>query len=136
MKQLLTLLVVVVLAGCATSPPPLQSQKAAPANQVATLPAVTSPKPATIRIVRDEGFIGVALYIHVSLDGNKVVSLNAGEFQEFQVDPGEYLLSAILTDPFNARHPTTVDANWRAGGRYSYRTGVDGNAVVTLFRVP
>lgn len=125
-----------VLVGCATGPPPVERLKLVPKEQVVALPAVTSVTPANVRVVRDEGFVGSAVFMHLSLNGKSFASLNPGEYIEFPADPGEYLFSVMLTDPFGLRHPTTLEAVWRANGKYNYRVGMDGNLAVTLFRVP
>lgn len=136
MKKIAILgLSVMILAGCATTPPPTDRLKPAPQAQITALPVVASATPASVRVVRDEGYIGSAVFIHVSLNGKKLASLNPGEYFDFTVDPGEYLFSVIPTDPFGGRHPTSVETVWRANEKYNYRVGADGNFGINLFRV-
>ena len=128
-------ILLVFLTGCATAPPTAEAMKAVPAMQIVALPNVTSPTPAKVRVVRDEGFVASAVFMHLGLDGKRLVSLMPGEFIDFSADPGEYLMTAMPTDPFGVHHPTTLDAVWRASQRYTYRLGMDANMKLNLFRV-
>lgn len=126
---------VLLLGACAaTHPPSADELHPAPAQQVESMPVAKSATPATVRVARDVGYIGSAVFMHVSLDGKKIAALNPGEFIEFRVDPGEYLLSAIPTNIFNERHPTVIEVTWRAGTTYRYRVGMDANMSVNILR--
>lgn len=131
---LAALMLLVLMAGCATTPPPESRLKPVPREQVVALPIVKTTAPALVRVTRDEGYIGSAVFVHLSLDNRKVAALNPGEYVEFPVDAGDYLLSVIPTDPFGGRHPTTQEVVWKAGAKYRYRVGIDGNMAVTLGR--
>lgn len=124
-------LVAWVLAGCATAPP--DRPTAAPDTQVSA-PPVTSAAPATITFIRDSGFIGSAVYLHISIDGRQVASLMPGESTTMPVDPGSYLLSVIPTNTFGGHKPTAMEVDWKERQKATYRLGWDGNLRVTLTR--
>lgn len=115
---------IVTLAGCATAPPPSANLTLAPKEQIVSLPVVTSATPALVRVVRDQGFVGSAVFMHLSLDGKKFASLNPGEYLEFQADPGEYLFSVMLTDPFGLRQPFEHASSGSTNQRLSQRVMV------------
>lgn len=124
------------LVGCASTPAPIERQKDAPAAQVFYLPSAKDANPAVIKVSRDESFVGAAVFMRVSLNGKELFVLNPAEYKEFKVDPGDYLFSAIMSDPLGIRHPATLDTTWRAGTKYSYRIGIDEAGTQKLFRVP
>lgn len=133
MRSVIALIALAALAGCATTVPSLSEQRPVDKTRAA-VPTPTAVTPASVRVTRDVGYIGAAVNMHISLDGKRIASLEPGEFVEFKVDPGSYLLSAIPTDIFNGRHPTIVEASWKAGEAYRYRVGFDANAAVNLMR--
>jgi hypothetical protein len=136
MRSVVPLLAVLALAGCAaTSVPHTSELRQVDAKRVVALPKATSAAPAVVRVTRDIGYIGSAVDMHISLNGKKIAALAPAEYVEFQVDPGDYLLSAIPTDIFNGRHQTVVEASWKQGGSYNYRVGIDANMAVNLSRL-
>lgn len=138
MKFAMAMLAAGLITGCATTPPPPERLTAAPREQLRALPVATSATPATVRVTRDEGARGAAAYLHVSLDGRELAALDLAQFVEFQVDPGDHLLSVQATQVSflpSVSHPMVQEVIWRPGKTYAYRVGYDATGTAHLFRV-
>jgi len=86
--------VVVMLAGCATTPIPLVDAKPVPPNRIFTQTSISARDTSSITVVRDIGYLGAGCDFGFYLDGRLVARLAAGERLSLDVSPGEYILGA------------------------------------------
>lgn len=82
---------VVILAGCATSPVPAEKVKTAPSDRLHGFQEIPSGEFGTMVVTRDSGFTGSACYIVLKLDGEKTASFGTSETATFFLEPGEKL---------------------------------------------
>lgn len=131
MKLLLIATLTALCVGCSTTPP----RNPTATTRVYETPAVTSADPARIQVIRDAGVTNFPSTVHVSLNGRRIASLNAGEAVEFAVDAGAHQLSAVPTEPFGVGQPKVIEATFIAGQRTIYRVGFEAvTASMSFYR--
>lgn len=79
---------VLVLAGCASSPIPLEKAQNAPVDEVFAFQAKSNDASGKITVLRDSGMVGSACDIGVYVDGTKAANLGTGQKASFWVRPG------------------------------------------------
>jgi len=84
-----------LLAGCATSPVPVNEAQQAPASRVTGYQAEVSGG-GQIIVTRDSGFPGGGCYATVFINGEPVARLNPKEKAHFNVPAGEWVVGAGL----------------------------------------
>jgi len=89
-----TLLLALLLGGCATTPVPISAAKQAAADRVLAFQIVTDNKTATLTVIRDHGLLGSACYFAVYINQVLAARLDVAEFARFYVEPGEVVLRA------------------------------------------
>ncbi len=87
-----TLLLALLLGGCATTPVSMSAAKQAPADRVLAFQLATGDKTATLTVIRDIDFGYSACYLAVHINGVLAARLDEAEFARFYVEPGEILL--------------------------------------------
>lgn len=95
MKQFVGAFVLVVMAGCATSPVPSDQALSAPADRLLAYQSAL-PDAGRVTVIRDSGFIGSGCYATVFLNGNRAAKLNPEEKATFILPPGEWVVGAAL----------------------------------------
>lgn len=85
-------LLALLLGGCATTPVQISEATQASADRVLAFQLATGDKPATLTVIRDEGFIGSGCYYAVHINQVLAARLDVAEFARFYVEPGEILL--------------------------------------------
>lgn len=123
-------LVAALLIGCATSQIPVEEAKPVPADRI-----YFNPKPsagtASVTFVRDTGFVGSAVYQHISIDGERAASLDVGEKVSFRLAAGEHLFGVLKTDPFGTSAEYVIDQRLEPDRVYFYRVLIDGDSMAT-----
>ena len=128
-----SVIALVVLAGCATTPLSNAAASVAPSSRVLA-PDLQVQREGTIKLTikRDGGFMGAACAHKVFIDGRPVAQLRSGEMVQFFVKPGRYMLGATaegICGGGTAEAQAIVD-----GGRVSnYRisAGQDGTLALS-----
>ena len=123
-------LLTVVLVGCATAPTPLLQAKTTPDTRV-YFRANNASAMSTAIFIRDTGFVGSGVYIHLSINGEKAASIDVGEKVTFHLPSGDYLFGVIPTDPFGTFAGFGLDQILVEGRTYTYRILTDGNSFET-----
>ena len=95
MRLLICALGLALLAGCATSPVPLNQAEQAPASRISGYQADISGG-GQIIVTRDSGFPGGGCYATVFINGEPVARLNPKEKAHFNVPAGEWMVGAAL----------------------------------------
>lgn len=89
-----TLLLALLLGGCATTPVPISKAKQAPPDRVLGFQITAGDKTATLTVIRDEGLIGSGCYSAVYINQILAARLDVAEYARFYVAPGEIVLRA------------------------------------------
>jgi len=84
----------VVLAGCSTTPTPVADAKPVDAAYLYKLQAPASDSDARLVVVRDQGFVGGGCRMGFYVDGELVADLSPKEKAEFYVPAGLRVLGA------------------------------------------
>ena len=84
----------VVLAGCSTTPTPVADAKPVDAAYLYKLQAPASDSDARLVVVRDQGFVGGGRRMGFYVDGQLVADLSPKEKAEFYVPAGVRILGA------------------------------------------
>ncbi|MFS0827587.1 hypothetical protein [Pseudomonas phoenicis] len=93
MKSLIMGLGLALLAGCATSPVPLNEAVQAPSERVTGYQESLAGS-GTLIVVRDSGFAGSGCFATVFLNGEPVARLDTKEKASFHVPAGHWTLGA------------------------------------------
>lgn len=95
MRILLGIVGMALLAGCASSPVPVDKARLASPNRVTAYQAQMNHS-GQIVVIRDSGFFGSGCYATVFLNGHPVARLNPSEKAYFNVPAGEWQIGAAL----------------------------------------
>ena len=125
-------IVLIGISGCATSPIPIKDAQVVPADRILRTEKLPYDSNARALFVRDVGFTGGGVYVHLFIDGSEASSLNPGEKVEFILSPGEHIFGVVPTDPFGTHSLNTIDQDLKPGKRYFYRIQTDGNSFRTV----
>lgn len=132
MVKLMAVAALLALAGCSTTPPPDNRVKEAPKDQyMASLPR--TPESATLKFIRDEGFIGSAAFIYLMVDGEDVAKINVAESVELPVDPGTHQVCGQLR-AIAAGKPICIDVALKPKQLVLIRPGIDINSGLVMYR--
>ncbi|MDH4100384.1 MAG: hypothetical protein OEV28_07390 [Nitrospirota bacterium] len=127
----LGLSVLIGVSGCATAttPIPVKDAQYVPSDRVFRTEQGSQEDNAKALFVRDVGFTGGGVYLHLFIDGIKAASLNPGEKVEFVLPAGEHIFGVVPTDPFKTHLMNTIDQELKAEKQYFYRLRIDGNTL-------
>jgi len=95
MRKILTAMVMIGLAGCATSPVPSTQAVNAPADRLLAHQADLTGA-GKITVIRDSGFLGSGCYATIFLNGDRAAKLDQKEKATFILPPGEWVVGAAL----------------------------------------
>jgi hypothetical protein len=92
----LAICAVVGVSACSTSPAPIASRRAVPADRIfaPTLVARSGERTASFTLTRAKGLLGVGVGIDVFVDGQRIARLAARETITIYVSPGQHILDA------------------------------------------
>jgi len=114
---------VIVLAGCSTTPVDPGSARAVPPERVLnpTLLSPDSERTAQIVVSRDQGMRGSACSYIISLDNVKVMALRSSESATLHVTPGSHFLRLETTSGLCGSTVMSQNTFVAAGERQVYR---------------
>ena len=122
-----------VLYGCATSPTPIAQARVTPQERIYQIGSEAK-SAATVIFVRDTGFTGSGVYLHISINGEKAISLDVGEKGSIRLAPGEYVFGVLPTDAFGTHAETAIDQRLEPDRTYYYRLATDGDTLKTAIQ--
>lgn len=135
-----TLLLALLLGGCATTPVSMSAAKQVPTDRLLAFQVATGDKTATVTVIRDEGFIGSACYYTVHLNKILAARLDVAEFARFYVEPGEIVLRAGRDSQGGGLCSVQLD-NWtqretllKPGEQKFFRLSIDANGKLDIMR--
>lgn len=116
-----------MLAGCASSPIPLEKAENAPMDEVFAFQAKGNDASSKITVLRDSGTVGSACDVGVYIDGTKAANLGAGQKASFWVRPG---IRNLSIGPSNSGICSgialrTLSAEVASGEEKAFRISVD-----------
>lgn len=119
-KRVTILALTSFIVACATTPTPLDQAKTVPDERVYVYNPKLDEKVRAV-FVRDEGFVGSAVQMHLYVNGNKVASFDPGERLDLYLSSGEYIFGVIPTDPFGGHTIYSITQNLESEKTYYYR---------------
>ena len=122
------------LVGCSTQPMAPEAAHAVPPERVYKHIVATDPKPVPVSIVRDSGMMGSAVYQHLSINGERLASIDVGERLDIRLDPGTYVFGVIPTDGFGTHTEQATEATLERGKQYFFRVMIDQSMVSRIQR--
>ncbi|MDP2882483.1 MAG: hypothetical protein Q8N89_12965 [Azonexus sp.] len=135
-----TLVGVLVLAGCATTPLPASQAKPAPKERIFAFQDKTATNSATAVVTRDDGFLGSGCYYGFWINGVLAARLDVAETSSFFVEPGEHVLRVGI-DPQGKGLCSAGSGNWtqretilRANEPKFFRLSLDLNGKADIER--
>lgn len=123
--------VLLLLAGCATTPPPPGRADVVPKERISA-PDLLQPAPGRnipVVITRDGGFMGATMGCRVYIDGREIARFSVAETLTIYLSPGEYKIR--LWNDFFGEYKST--ATITAGTPQKFRiwvVGQDGFQIV------
>lgn len=121
------LIALVLLAGCATSPTPLNEAIAVPSDRIYLHGDQAANKSVPVRITRDTGLNGRGCPVTVSVDGQKTLGIKTGETVVVYLSPGSHIFGATspgfmcgmgpVENQIDIRGPTKVRVSIGRGSR-------------------
>lgn len=92
-KSVSPLVMLLALAGCATSPLPAEKADPAPSSRLFAYQLPLSGQ-GTLLITRDKGLVGSACNTKISIDGQRAAAIGSGETAKFYLPAGDHMVSA------------------------------------------
>ena len=133
----LVLLLILLLAGCATEPTPIAAALPAPPSRVLAPTLVAGQQSSTLTVVADRGSYMATSNVLVKLDGVRVATLKEGEMASFQIAAGERQISADYDWNLGQKKPKMAEFIAQPGQRIVFRVGfesIGGTPALTLSR--
>ncbi|MNL25541.1 hypothetical protein D3C87_1470260 [compost metagenome] len=88
MRKTLAVMVLIGLAGCATSPTPPGSAANVPSDELYGFQEQGRENPGKVTVIRDTGFTGSGCDVLVYIDGKRAAKIGPGQKATFYVRPG------------------------------------------------
>lgn len=120
MRNLLGAMLLVLLAGCATTPTPSESADPVPGDRLYAYQQNTGGE-ATLVVTRDNGFLGSACNTRLMIDGRLAAEIGPGETAKFYIPAGDVILG--------------VNSNSVCGGGLKEREAKLSAGMVKKFRI-
>lgn len=140
MRLLVSVISLVFLSACATSPTPKSLATPVPPDRLYSKQAKTSIDVATLVVTRDQGVLGSACYFGLWIDTALAGRFDVSETATFYVPAGEHLLK-VGRDPMGEGlcHPDT--GSWvqretmlKAGETKNFRISLDPSGTSDIHR--
>jgi len=129
MRKLLGAVLLVLLAGCSTTPIPSESADPVPAERLYANQQ-KSDGDATLVVTRDNGFVGSACNTRLMIDGRLVAEIGEGETAKFYIPAGDIILgvsTGVCGGGLKER-----EAKLSAGKVKKYRISIDRTGSMDL----
>jgi len=123
MKKLITILIAVVLTGCATQPVSTRDAAIITGNQLLEKKySQKSKNSGRVIVKRDSGFVGMACSVRVFVNGHPMADLDTEEKVIFYLPPNEYIIG-VQPNGICGGGLVETDANVKVGKQLTYRVG-------------
>jgi len=127
LKFISTVIALLLLTACATTPIPSGKADPVPSSRLFAYqnPAADG---AVLIVTRDSGFVGGGCNTSVSIDGRKAAEIGAGETAKFYVASGEHIVGASSCGSGLKER----EANIKAGATKKFRISIDSSMSMDL----
>ncbi|MGO4302187.1 hypothetical protein [Cupriavidus sp. RAF12] len=132
MKILVPLVLVVALAGCATTPIPAEQAKAVPAERLFAFQQRPAGEYATLIVTRDTGMAGARSDVKLSIGNQPAADVGAGETVRFYLPAGEVIVGAKLDELLLSQPIVERAVALQPGQARRYRISVNPGVGVDL----
>lgn len=95
MKEVVLVMVIIALAGCASSVVPASKAVSAPADRVYKYQNA-KPESGVLTVVRDNSFTGGGCYASIFINGDRVATLDSKEKASFYLPNGVWMVGAQI----------------------------------------
>lgn len=127
MKIISTVIVLMLLTACATTPVPSGKADPVPSSRLFAYQKTASGD-AVLIVTRDSGFVGGGCNTSVSIDGRKAAEIGSGETAKFYVSAGEHIVGASSCGSGLKER----EANIKAGATKKFRISIDSSMSMDL----
>jgi len=134
MKTIISLLVFVFIAGCATSPVPYHEASSVSASDLLEgYSRYSQPKEGSVRVilVRDSGMLGAAVPAKLSIDAIAVAKLWSSQRLELFLMPDSYIFS-VEPSPRLGGALVEREIQIKNGKSYAFRISLDGSGSFSI----
>jgi hypothetical protein len=122
MRILIGALAVALLAGCSTSPTPLNEAESVPSSR---LHAYTAPNESKLVVTRDSGLYGSGVNYSIYIDGQLAADFASGERATFGLRAGKHVLGIRPSTTFGGTiHESEIEI--KPGEMVRRRISLDG----------
>ena len=127
MKFIYTVIALLLLTACATTPVPSGKADPVPSSRLFAFQKPAS-SDAVLVVTRDSGFVGGGCNTSVSIDGRKAAEIGAGETAKFYVAAGEHIVGASSCGSGLKERETSI----KAGSTKKFRISIDSSMSMDL----
>ncbi|MBK3468380.1 hypothetical protein [Pseudomonas sp. MF6776] len=127
MKFISTVIALLLLTACATTPVPSGKADPVPSSRLFAFQKPAS-SDAVLVVTRDSGFVGGGCNTSVSIDGRKAAEIGAGETAKFYVAAGEHIVGASSCGSGLKERETSI----KAGSTKKFRISIDSSMSMDL----
>ena len=132
--------IAIILSGCATTPTSPSAATQIPKDRLLAFQERTPENNATLVVTRDEGYVGSACYLSLSVNGTHAARFDVAETAEFYIAPGELLLRVgfdlmgQMLCGIGKDHWTQRETILHAGETKFFRLSIDSNGQLDIQR--
>lgn len=127
MKFIYTVIALLLLTACATTPVPSGKADPVPSSRLFAFQKPAS-SDAVLVVTRDSGFVGGGCNTSVSIDGRKAAEIGAGETAKFYVAAGEHIVGASSCGSGLKERETSI----KSGSTKKFRISIDSSMSMDL----
>ncbi len=124
-KSYLLFAAAALLSACSTNAIRPQDAKATPPERVYSPLTRASLKEPNVTIVRDSGFYGSGLNIHLSLNGQKLATMDAGEKLELRLQPDTYVFGVLPSITLGSVLERSIETKIESEKKYFFRIMIE-----------
>lgn len=138
MRKAITALVLVILAGCSTSPVTEATADPVPPERVYASQYVKPGEPAgkaEVVFLRDSGVFGSGCTHDVYVNNTKAFAIKSGEFIQLSLEPGSYFFRLETGSGICPDISTSQDAVLKADSKVAYRILLPSDGSLRLTRI-
>lgn len=133
-KLLFSMVIALIVAGCATQTVKLSDAKQVPTERI-FFENYQDSNLSEITVIRDSGFIGAGCGARISIDGDLAAVLHTSEKVSFKVKGGEYIIGVTLQNGGLCNFGVDMqerELKIQPGERRFYRAFIDGNGTPSI----
>jgi hypothetical protein len=137
MRIMMCVAMIVMLAGCSTTPVTEQTAKAIPADRIYApeLVGMAGADQAEVAFFRDSGYVGSGCSHDLYVNNRKAFAIRQGETVKLSLSPGSYFFRLETGGGLCPNIATSQDADLKAGAHTAYRILLPSDGSLRLTRI-